>query len=274
MALGHGGIGLASSAVSYEDRISIATPEGVELDVTLAGLGSRFVATFIDQAIQWAVLLAVFFVLAFTAGASSDESADVSDESVLLAAALFGLAVFVVQMGYAIAFETLASGRTPGKRWTGLRVVKVGGGPVTFTSSAIRNLLRLVDALPGAYLVGMVAIVASSRNQRLGDMAAGTIVVREQTGGRQKKAPAWARPEVRHLPSEAAKAWDVSAVTSDELIAVRRFLERRADLTKEARARLAHDLAVRLRPKVVGPDDDMHPEQFLLDLAAVKATRG
>lgn len=260
--------------MSYEDRISIATPEGVELDVTLAGLGSRFVATLIDQAIQWAVLLAVFVVLAFTAGAVSDEEGDVGNGTLLLLGALFVLVIFVVQVFYHVAFETVSAGRTPGKRWTGLRVVTVGGAPVTFTASAIRNLLRLVDALPGAYLVGMVAILANSRNQRLGDMAAGTIVVREQTGGRQPKAPAWARPAVHHLPSEAAKAWDVSAVTTDELIAVRRFLDRRASLTTEARARLAHDLATRLRPKVVGPDDEAHPEQFLLDLAAVKATRG
>lgn len=260
--------------MSYEDRISIATPEGVELDVTLAGLGSRFVATFIDQAIQWAILLALSIGLAFTAGTLIDAEADVGDSTLLLFGALFVLVVFLVQVFYSVAFETWAGGRTPGKRWTGLRVVKVGGGPVTFTASMIRNLLRLIDILPGGYLVGMVAIVASTRNQRLGDMAAGTIVVRELTGGRQAKVPAWAQPQVHHLPSEEAKAWDVSAVTTEELVAVRRFLERRATLTTEARARLAHDLAIRLRPKVVGPDDELHPEQFLLDLAAVKATRG
>lgn len=252
----------------------MATPEGVELDVTLAGLGSRFAATLIDQTLQWLLILAGFFGLALVSAVFADDEGNMSDGSGMLFAALFILGVFVVQFGYPVLFETLASGRTPGKRWTGLRVVKLGGGPVTFTSSAIRNLVRLVDALPGLYLVGMIAVLSSKRNQRLGDMAAGTIVVREQTGGRPDKTPPWLRAEVRHEPSEAAKAWDVSAVTNEELLAVRRFLERRAALTPEARARLGHDLAVRLRAKVVGPDDDMHPEHFLLDLAAVKATRG
>ena len=267
MALDGGGIGLASSAVSYEDRISIATPEGVELDVTLAGVGSRFVAILVDQAIQWAVLLALLVLGLFVAGLASDEEGNVSDEVGMLLGAGFVLALVVVQFGYPVLFETLASGRTPGKRWTGLRVVKAGGGPVTFTSSAVRNLLRLVDGLPGFYLVGIIAVLASARNQRLGDMAAGTIVVRE-------KAQPWTHPELHPEPSAEAMGWDVSAVTTEELLAVRRFLERRHALTREARARLANDLSQRLRRKVVGPDEAMSPEDFLIELAAVKATRG
>lgn len=254
--------------MSYEDRISIATPEGVELDVTLAGLGSRFVAGLVDQAIQWAVLLALLLLGAVVVDVDS------GDSGLLLFGAAMALAFLIVQFGYPVLFETRANGRTPGKRWTGLRVVRVGGGPVTFTASAIRNLLRLVDMLPGAYAVGMVAILASSRNQRLGDMAAGTLVIRERTGDQVKPVAPWLRPELRDQPSEEARRWDVSAVTADEVVAVRRFLERRATLTDEARARLGADLAVRLRPKVVGPRHDMHPEDFLLDLAAVKATRG
>lgn len=255
--------------MTYEDRISIATPEGVELDVTLAGLGSRFVATLIDQTIQWATMLALLLV---TVGLAASLSS--GDGAAPLVGAFVILAFFLIQFGYPVLFETKAGGRTPGKRWTGLRVVKVGGGPVTFTASVIRNLLRLVDILPGTYLVGMVAVLASAKNQRLGDMAAGTIVVRERLGGREAKAPPWMQPEVRHQPSEEARTWDVSAVTAEEVAAVRRFLDRRASLTPEARGRLAAQLAARLRPKVVGPNDDLHPEVFLLDLAAVKAARG
>ncbi|MBW3668860.1 MAG: RDD family protein [Actinobacteria bacterium] len=254
--------------MSYEDRISIATPEGVELDVTLAGVGSRFVAALVDQAIQWAILLALLLLGVVVVDVGS------GDSGVLLFGAAMALAFFVVQFGYPVLFETRASGRTPGKRWTGLRVVRVGGGPVTFTASAIRNLLRVVDALPGAYAVGMIAILVSSRNQRLGDMAAGTLVIRERTGDQVKPVPPWLRAELRDEPSDEARTWDVSAVTADEMVAVRRFLELRTTLTDEARARLAADLALRLRPKVVGPRDGVHPEDFLLDLAAVKATRG
>lgn len=255
--------------MSYEDRISIATPEGVDLEVTLAGLGSRFVAFLIDSAIQWSVLLAVLLVGAVAVGSAEDgDAAGIAFGIALL------LAFFLLQFGYPVLFETLGSGRTPGKRWTGLRVVKVGGATVTFMPSAIRNILRLVDGMPGFYLVAVIAVLATERNQRLGDLAAGTVVVRERTGGRRPKQPAWASASVRMQPSDEAALWDASAVTAEEAATIRQFLERRTTLTADARSRLAIDLARRLRPKVVGPDDDMHPEEFLAELAALKATRG
>ena len=162
----------------YEDRISIATPEGVEVDVTLAGLGSRFTAALIDGLIQGAVVLGLGLLGGLLAGGA--ETADFDGGLAAgIALALVITSFLLVLLGYPIAFETWASGRTPGKRWTGLRVVRVGGAPVGFLTSAIRNLLRMVDFLPTLYGVGMVAMLASSRNQRLGDMAAGTLVVRK-----------------------------------------------------------------------------------------------
>lgn len=251
--------------MEYEDRISIDTPEGVTLDVPLAGIGSRFIAELADQFLQWAVIVAMLLVVL----AVADDAAGGG-----LLFAVFLLGVFVMQFGYHVLFEVTASGRTPGKRWTGLRVVKDSGGPVDFSSSMVRNLLRLVDMLPGFYLVGMVTIVASRRNQRLGDMAAGTLVVREKTGGRPPRPKPWAVARPVDEPSPETTTWDVTAVTNEELATVRRFLERRATLTTEARSRLAAELAARLRPKVSGPSEEMHPERFLVELAAVKATRG
>lgn len=259
--------------MDYEDRISIATPEGIDLDVTLAGLGSRFVAFLVDQFIQWAIVLAVGIAIA--TGASAVDS-DLEGTAGMVFGALFVLVLFLSQFGYPVLFETMAAGRTPGKRVTGLRVVEIGGVPCGFRASVIRNLVRIVDALPGAYLVGMVAILASGRNQRLGDMAAGTLVVIEGTGGRERtrRQPTWMEPKTLAEPSPETATWDVSAVTAEELATVRRFLERRASLTPEARSRLAMELALRLRPKVVGPSPDMHPEELLLELAALKASRG
>lgn len=249
-------------AVSYEDRISIATPEGVDLEMTLAGLGSRAVARMVDQAIQLAVLLAVG-LLAGLAGATTGATGSGGGA---VAAAVAVVVVFAVQFGYDMLFEVLASGRTPGKRWNGLRVVRVDGAPVGFVTSAVRNLLRLVDALPGIYAVAMVAVLASRRNQRLGDMAAATVVVRERRGpGKAAAGPGATRS---HDPT-----WDVSAVTADELATIRRFLDRRATLAPDARARLAGELAARLAPKVVGPPAGLHPERFLEDVAAAKSAR-
>jgi hypothetical protein len=184
--------------------------------------------------------------------------------------AVYFVLSFLVLFGYDVLFETLHSGRTPGKQLTGLRVVREGGAPVRFLTSAVRNLLRLVDILPTAYLVGMISILATARNQRLGDLAAGTLVVRDRGGG----GPSFASKSrvTTELPDDAA-AWDLSSVTADEVATVRRFLDRRAQLLPDARARLAYDLSIRLRPKVSGPADDLHPEVFLEQLSAAKAAR-
>ncbi len=247
--------------MTYEDRISIPTPEGVELELVLAGLGSRLVATLVDLLIKGGVVGALWVV----AAAAGDDAVGGFVVALLL------VATFLVWFGYDVAFETLASGRPPGKRAAGLRVVRLGGEPVGFLASAVRNLLRLVDGLPGIYAVGAASVLLSRRNQRLGDLAAGTLVVRE------RRAPLAAPPSTA-VPDFAVAdryaAWDVSGITSFELVTVRRFLERRAQLDPAARGRLAWELAERLRPKVAGAPPGLHPEEFLEALAEAKAARG
>jgi uncharacterized RDD family membrane protein YckC len=245
--------------VTYEDRISIPTPEGVELELVLAGLGSRLVAALGDFVVKGVILLALWIVGDALGG---------DDGGFLVALLIVGS--FLVWTGYDVAFETLASGRTPGKRAAGLRVVRLGGEPVGFLASAVRNLLRLVDSLPGIYAVGAVCILFSRRNQRLGDLAAGTLVVREH----RAPLPAAAPPVTDFAAADRYAAWDVSGVTSFELVTVRRFLERRWQLDPGARGRLGWELAERLRPKVAGAPSDLHPEQFLEALAEAKASRG
>ena len=243
----------------YEDRISVATPEGVTLEATLAGVGSRFAAALIDQVLRLALLLALFILRWALDGDRSTSS------GVFLAFVL--TAMFLVQFAYDVLFETLASGRTPGKRWTGLRVVKLGGGPVGFVASALRNLLRIVDALPGFYLVGILSVLFTKNNQRLGDLAAGTIVVVD----RRHRAPL---PASRTTTVEDDALWDVSSITAEEVATVRRFLDRRDSLTPDARDRLAMEMATRLGPKVAGPPKQWEPEAFLEYLVATKAARG
>ena len=154
------------------------------------------------------------------------------------------------------------------ERGRGWERQRESGAPVTFASSAVRNVLRIVDILPGSYIVGIVSILVSSRNQRLGDHAAGTLVVRDR-----KALPP--EPVLRSYrrPSDAP-AWDTSAIGPDELAAVRHFLARRETLTWDARTHLAAELAARLRPKVGGAVASESPEIFLERLAAAKAGRG
>lgn len=252
----------------YEDRVTIATPEGVDVELTLAGIGSRFIGALIDTAIKIATFLG--FNLFFLAGGSLIDAGGSGSGGVTLGVAVLSVVWFLIIFGYDVMFETLGNGRTPGKMAAGLRVVRIGGRPVGFMASAIRNILRLVDFLPSFYVVGMVSVAATRLNQRLGDLAAGTVVVRE------RQSPATTPPAVPiSMPVIATShldAWDVSAVTATELATIRRFLDRRHQLTPPARRHLGEELARKVRPKVAGAPD-MAAEAFLEYVAAAKARR-
>jgi uncharacterized RDD family membrane protein YckC len=255
--------------VEYADRVDISTPEGVELEVELGGLGSRFIAEALDYALKGLVVAALAIVL-YAIGNG-------------VATAVFLVLVFLVWFGYDVLFEVLAAGRTPGKRACGLRVVRSGGQPIGFLASAIRNLLRLVDGPLTSYVAGMVSILASKRNQRLGDMAADTLVVREPRAPGTNGARAQRRAGVPAPPpapwaaagqnGSQADSWDVSSISQEEFAAVRQFLERRWSIDTDARRQLAWQLAEGLRPKVAGAPPELQGEQLLERLAAAKAAR-
>lgn len=238
--------------MEYEDRITIWAPEGIELDYALAGLGSRFIAAAVDTVIRIAVLAAVLGVLS-ALGAGS---------TLLLIVLMIGS--FLALFAYDVAFEVWAGGRTPGKRWSGMRVLMATGQPVSFAPSAVRNLMRIVDEWATALVPGTVSILLTKRNQRLGDLAAGTIVVRERRAGTGAVSPG----ELRNL----YPALDVTAVSAAELAAIRDFLARRDKLTPESRTRVAGVLAERIAAKVGGvTDGHLAPEQLLETVAAAKA---
>ena len=240
--------------------MTIETPEGVSVTVPLAGVGSRFIAATIDFAIQATVIVVALVVfVAYGVGGAAGSG-------------IFSIVVFVMFFVYDVAFEVLSGGRTPGKRWTGLRVVRAGGQPVNLVTSAIRNLIRPVDFLPSAYLVGIAAILATKRNQRLGDLAAGTVVARAP---RKSARPALPPPSTPvELPSSLG-AWDVSAISASDIATVRSFLERRNSLQSGARTELARTMASRLRPRVGGLSESapLSDEAFLEQLARVKGAR-
>jgi uncharacterized RDD family membrane protein YckC len=240
--------------MEYEDTRRISTPEGVVLELPLAGLGSRFAAGMLDLMLK----AALFGVVAglFTLAADG-----VAAYIAIVAALFFAMVV------YDILFEVRGGGRTPGKRAMGLRVVDADGGAVGLRTSAVRNLLRLVEGLPLSYAPAVVCILLTRDNQRLGDLAAGTLVVREPPAAGGPSFAAGARPA-------RLADWDVSAVTAAELSAVRSFLGRRHDFEPAARAALAKQLADGLAPRVGGAPAGVGAEQFLEDLARAKAARG
>jgi uncharacterized RDD family membrane protein YckC len=240
--------------VELDDLITIATPEGIELELVLAGAGSRFIAAILDFALQVVLIVLAAIVTADLIGGGIGE-------------ALLAIAVFATLYVYDVAFEVLAGGRTPGKWMTHLRVVRDQGNPVDLPASAIRNLLRVIDLLPGAYLVGLMSVLLTKRNQRLGDLAAGTLVIRDSRTRR--------KPSASPVGSETldSSGWDVSAVSTEELVAIRRFLDRRESLDKRARVELAHRLEHGLRAKVAGAPEAIASEVFLEALAAAKSRR-
>ena len=212
--------------MEYEDRLTIATPEGIELTLMLAGAASRFVAAMVDLVIQTVILIALLVVLA-----------EVGPHNGFVEAG-FAIFTFLVIVGYDVLFEVLNSGRTPGKMLNGLRVVQVSGHPVGFLTSSIRNVIRPIDFLPGGYLLGATLILSTRKNQRLGDIVAGTLVIR-QRGARIAPLP---ETPPRRAPDLALGAWDTSQVSADEVATVSQFLERRTALQQEARVKLAQAL--------------------------------
>jgi uncharacterized RDD family membrane protein YckC len=244
---------------------TIATPEGLELNLTLAGPASRFVSAIVDILIQLVVLVCAAIVLGSLGDAGFGGGG--------VALAVWFAISFCVITFYDVFFEVFNGGRTPGKLLNGLRVVRVSGHPVTFLTSAIRNIVRPVDFLPSAYVLGAIVILATRKNQRIGDVVAGTLVVREP---RRRGAP---EATVVAPPAPAARSptslgWDTSRITPEEVAAVRQFLERRTEIEYGARVQLAQTLAERLRPKVAGAPADVRGEQFLLALLEAKRARG
>jgi len=243
--------------VEYEDRLTVATPEGVELGLALAGLGSRFIAVLGDLLLK-AVIVGLGAIVLVATGAGG------------VATGVFIAYTFLVFWLYDVFFEVLASGRTPGKRWAGLRVVSEGGAPVGLRASLVRNLVRMVDGPASFYVAGPLAILITARNQRLGDLAAGTLVLRERRAADRAAAPDRPPSPATQDPGRA----DVSAVSTSDLATVRAFLERRHALEAGARESLAEDLASRLRPKVAGVSEEDGAERFLEVVASARGGEG
>lgn len=177
------------------ENVVVATPERVSFSYETAGLGSRSVAQVIDLLVLAGLLVAVGAV-AVAVGVLTQEAT-----IPVLFFLIFGFAIF---WGYFIVSEALWSGQTLGKRALGLRAVDARGGPISLGQSIVRNLVRIVDFLPAYYALGAVVVFASIRNQRLGDLAAGTVVVRErqaisleQLTALTTSAPDGAVPELR-----------------------------------------------------------------------------
>lgn len=235
----------------------LVTPEAVVLQFETGGLGSRMLAKLLDLMIQGAGL----FAIAIAVGVAGNNGLGETPLVIFLLIAYFSI-IFV----YPAAFETLWRGRTPGKAALGLRVVTREGAPIRFRHAAIRSALWLVDGLLLFGSVGVIAILASRDNVRLGDMAAGTLVVRERTGARAPSAMVFPVPPGCE---QYVATLDVSGVTSADYEAVRSMLLRAPSLPPNVRWHLSSQLGVHVATRMHHrPPDWTTPELFLACVAA------
>ena len=156
------------------DKLIIDTPEQVHLEFTLAGIGSRFMAVFLDMLIQAAVFVLLIFLSLFWAS-----SGFFNFRRSIWWSAFITLVIFCLYWVYYALFEALWKGQTPGKRWAGIRVIKESGRPINVFEAIARNLVRAIDFFPGFYGVGVLTMLLNAKSRRLGDYVAGTIVVHE-----------------------------------------------------------------------------------------------
>jgi uncharacterized RDD family membrane protein YckC len=246
--------------VAVEARRGIVTPEAVVLEFETGGVGSRTVARLVDLVIQVVSLMFGLSVVGIIVG-----TLFATDYGTAVAITLSALVFTLVMFGYPIFMET-RFGATVGKMLFGLRVVTVEGGPIRFRHAAIRAFLQLVDVwLIPVGVIGVVAMLLSPQSQRLGDLAAGTVLLREQSSTLRSMPVAFVPPPAL-LPYVATL--DASAVSTEQYGIIRTFLMRAARLTPDARAslgdRLARSVSSRINQPVPGW---LHPEVFLVCVA-------
>jgi len=212
---------------------TVLTPEYVEFRFTLAGLYSRFLAWLLDALIVLAASGALMIGLGFAMAAAPG-----------FASAFFVVIYFLVDWGYGICLETVWSGQTVGKRVMSLRVIQESGVRIGFYHAALRNLARPVDRLPMMYLVGGAAALVSGSHQRLGDMLAGTIVVRER---RLKVPSALGTTGEEGLLADPLFVARVKKLSTEERDVILSAALRREELRMEARLQLFSALGTRLQ---------------------------
>jgi uncharacterized RDD family membrane protein YckC len=249
------------SLIETEETLIIETPERVPLAFALASIGNRFLAVAIDHFIQFlSIFIVVWAFMSWTGFGKgmSDGAAQLFAEMSKWTIALMIIILFLIFAGYFIFFEWIWNGQTPGKRLLKLRVIREDGRPITLWEAIARNILRIFDNVPWfvlpIYSVGLITIFLSNRDQRIGDMFAGTVVIRERTD----EAPTFAETfsnqvsdaAFRRVQKQTTFQANVNLLTEDEIEVVESFLRRRWDLEDRQRLWMAWRVALPIMYKL------------------------
>ena len=256
---------MAAQIIETEETLIIETPECVPLAFALASIGNRFLAVAIDHAIQFTSIAVVVLIFLFAAGVFNTDEPTLPDafgsETPNWIIAVMIIVLFLLFTGYFALFEWWWDGQTPGKRLMKLRVIREDGRPITLWEAIARNLLRIFDAIPGfvipIYSIGLIVVFLSGRDQRVGDLFAGTVVIRERTDEAPTFAETFSNPVAdaafRRVQKPTAFEANISSLGEMEIDIVESFLRRRWDLTERQRIwmawRIALPLMFRLKPR-------------------------
>jgi uncharacterized RDD family membrane protein YckC len=229
------------------EHLIIETPEQISLELPLAGIGSRFLALAFDTLIQALTGLVLFLLWIALGALGLWHGSPQANQKSVWTTALLVLAAFLVQFGYFAFFESVWNGQTPGKRYLRLRVIRRGGQAIGAYEAVARNLLRIVDSLPGIYAVGILCALLSSESKRLGDYVAGTVVVYD------RPLELIADAGLASASREAVVAGPLPAgvrLSSDEFLLIESFLLRRHQLSLGVRDQLARQIVHRIASRL------------------------
>jgi uncharacterized RDD family membrane protein YckC len=249
------------------DDIAVLTSENVRLNYTLAGMGSRVAAFLADNVIIGLVSLGLLLLFTLM-GMNPEEFTQMDPGALSFVSGIFIVAITVLQWGYYFFFEWLNWGQTPGKQLLGIRVGMADGAPVDLVACALRNLVRFVDLFLAAIGVTFFIMIFTPRYQRLGDLVAGTVVIRRRrltfddvlNASREQDRIAASRPK----PVEPGPGTVKLRISDAEKTLLSRFIERRNSLPPDVRLNLAKDLAARLRTHMPGSELAELPDEELI----------
>jgi len=227
--------------MKFFNQVKLSTPESVELEFTLAGIGNRAYALIIDYLIWGVILLVVFFTWAVL---STQIPEDISGLiSVRIAPWIFAvtlLVVFFIYVGYFVVFETLWQGQTPGKRFVKIRVIQDSGKPIGIQQATLRALLRPID---DTLSLGALFIIFNAKEKRIGDFVAGTIVVQEERRSHKFVVSDQAQAVANQLLEDA----NIAALLPDDFGVIREYLYRRKEMELSAKLELSRKLGRQLK---------------------------
>lgn len=225
------------------NKIKFTTPESVELEFTLAGIGSRAWALIIDYPILFLSLGVFILIWALISNLLIDVGLDIFGSSfVLWTTAIAFLIFFFVYTGYFVFFETIWQGQTPGKRIAKIRVIRDDGRPVSLPQASLRALLRPIDE---TLFIGAFLIMLNNNEKRLGDLVAGTIVI--QAHPANKSTNLTISEEAKSFYISLQKVSDLSQMLPDDFAIIREYLQRRNGMSKKAKSALSIKLAEQVK---------------------------